>query len=195
MKSKGKLFLFHWHEKAASARAAELAGDGWPVEMEFEEGSRGCRNLKAFGPDIVVLDTGKKASHSREVGRALRQAKSHRETPFVFVDGTDEEIFKVKEKVPAAIFTTGSKLTKTLAKYRPPDGLRANDKASETAMKDRKKAVFLTTDEHRWGKLFEGGARHSVRAEACISTNGGQRTARPANQSISNPCPSVSIRA
>ena len=95
MKSKGKLFLFHWEKEGASARAAELAREGWQVEMEFEEGSRGCRNLKAFGPDVVVFDIAKKAVHSRECGRALRNAKSYRETPFIFVDGTDEEFLKV----------------------------------------------------------------------------------------------------
>jgi DNA-binding NarL/FixJ family response regulator len=119
MKSKGKLFLFHWEKEGAKARAAELAGEGWQVEMEFEEGSRGCKSLKAFGPDVVVFDIAKKAVHSRECGRALRNAKSFRETPFIFVDGTDEDISKAKEKVPAAIFTTSSGLKKILAKHAP----------------------------------------------------------------------------
>jgi len=118
-KSKGKLFLFHWEKEGAKTRAAELAGEGWLVAMEFEEGSRGCRNLKAFGPDVVVLDIAKKAVHSRECGRALRNAKSFRETPFIFVDGTDEDISKVKEKVPAAVFTTSGGLKKVLAKHAP----------------------------------------------------------------------------
>jgi len=117
MKAKGKLFLFHWEKEGATARAAELAGEGWQVEMEFEEGSRGCRNLKAFGPDVVVFDIAKKAVHSRECGRALRNAKSYRETPFIFVDGTDEEILKVKAKVPGAIFATSGELTKILARH------------------------------------------------------------------------------
>ena len=116
-KAKGKLFLFHWEEEGATARAAELAADGWQVEMEFEEGSRGCKNLKAFGPDVVVFDIAKKAVHSRECGRALRNAKSFRETPFIFVDGTGDEISKVKEKVPAAIFTSSNGLKKLLAKH------------------------------------------------------------------------------
>jgi AmiR/NasT family two-component response regulator len=115
--SKGKLFLFQWDKESAMTRAAELAADGWLVEKEFEEGSRGCRNLKSFSPDVVVLDLAKKASHSREVGRALCQAKSFRGTPFIFVDGTDQDISKAKEKVPAAIFTTSHGLTKTLAQY------------------------------------------------------------------------------
>ena len=118
-KAQGKLFLFHWEKKGAVARAAELAGKGWLVEMEFEEGSRGCKNLKVFGPDVVVFDIAQKAVHSRECGRALRNAKSFRETPFIFVDGTDEDISKVKEKVPAAIFTTSGNLKKVLAKYAP----------------------------------------------------------------------------
>ena len=116
-KSKGKLFLFHWEKEGATARAAELAREGWQVEMEFEEGSRGCKNLKAFGPDVVVFDIAKKGVHSRECGRALRNAKSFRETPFIFVDGTDEDISKAKEKVSAAIFTTTGQLNKVLAKH------------------------------------------------------------------------------
>ena len=113
-KAKGKLFLFHWEKEGAAARAAELAKEGWQVEMEFEEGSRGCKNLKAFGPDVVVFDIAQKAVHSRECGRALRNAKSFRETPFIFVDGTDEDISKAKAKVPGAIFTTRGELTKVL---------------------------------------------------------------------------------
>src|SRR6185437_3868245 len=119
MKSKGKLFLFHWEKSGATARAAELAADGWQVKLEFEEGSRGCKNLKAFAPDIAVFDIAQKAVHSRECGRALRNAKSFRETPFIFVDGTDEEIARAKAKVPAAIFTTSNNLIKTLAKHAP----------------------------------------------------------------------------
>ena len=119
MKSKGKLFLFHWEKEGATARAAELAADGWLVEMECEEGSRGCKNLKAFGPDVVVFDIAQKAVHGRECGRALRNAKSFRETPFIFVDGTDEAISKAKAKVPDAIFTTNSELKKTLAAHAP----------------------------------------------------------------------------
>ncbi len=118
-KAKGKLFLFHWEKEGATARAVELADDGWQVEMECEEGSRGCKNLKAFGPDVVVFDIARKAVHSRECGRALRNAKSFRETPFIFVDGTDEDISKAKAKVPAAIFTTSRGLEKILAKHAP----------------------------------------------------------------------------
>ena len=116
-KSKGKLFLFHWEKEGATARATELAADGWQVEMECEEGSRGCKNLKAFRPDAVVFDIAQKAVHSRECGRALRNAKSFRETPFIFVDGTDEDIAKAKAKVPAAIFTTSAGLKKILATH------------------------------------------------------------------------------
>jgi uncharacterized Fe-S cluster protein YjdI len=119
MKSKGKLFLFHWEKECATARAAELSNEGWLVKMEFEEGSRGCKNVKAFGPDVVVFDIAKKAVHSRECGRALRNAINFRETPFIFVDGTDEDISKVKEKVPAAFFTTSGKLKTVLAKHAP----------------------------------------------------------------------------
>ena len=118
-KSKGKLFLFHWEKEGAKARAAELTADGWEVEVEFEEGSHGCKNLKAFAPNVVVFDIAKKAVHSRECGRALRNAKAFRETPFIFVDGDDEGVSKVKEKISAPIFVTSAALKKVLSKYAP----------------------------------------------------------------------------
>ena len=127
---KHKLFLFQWDKKSATARASELGANGWLVEMEIEEGSRGCKNLKAFGPDIVVFDIAKKAVHSRECGRALRNVKRFRETPFIFVDGPDEEIAKVKAKVLAAIFTTSGQLLKFLSKYWPADNSQVDGKES-----------------------------------------------------------------
>ena len=115
MKTNGKLFLFEWNKEAAQARSKELSALGWTIEMEFEEGSRGCRNCKAFNPDVIVLDLAVKPSHSREVGRALRQFKPMRALPFVFVDGTAEDLAKAKEKVPDGIFVVSAKLGKLLA--------------------------------------------------------------------------------
>jgi len=37
---------------------------------------------------------------------------------FIKVDGTDEEILKVKAKVPAAIFATSGELTKILSRFQ-----------------------------------------------------------------------------
>jgi DNA-binding response OmpR family regulator len=114
--SNGKLFLFEWNKDAAAKRVKALAASGWQVESECEEGSRGCRNCKAFAPDVVVLDLAVKPSHSREVGRALRQAKSTRQLPVVFVDGTDEDIAKARVKVPDAMFATSKDLKKRLGR-------------------------------------------------------------------------------
>ena len=119
MKSKGKLFLFHWQRQAGAARAAELSAAGWQVEMEFEEGSRGCKKLKTFAPDIAVFDLGEKAVHSRECARALRNARRFRETPFIFVDGSEADVSKVRDRVAAPVFTTGAGLKEVLAKCAP----------------------------------------------------------------------------
>jgi len=118
-KLKGKLFLFQWDEDSADERASELAAAGWQVEMETEEGQRGCKNCKAFAPDIVLFDLAEKPSHSREVARALRQSKPFRETLFLFVDGTEEDIAKAKQRASAAQFTTSKSLIKSLTKLAP----------------------------------------------------------------------------
>jgi DNA-binding response OmpR family regulator len=114
--AQGKLFLFEWNEAAAAQRAKALTAAGWQVETEFEEGARGCRHCRAFGPDVVVLDLAVKPSHSREAGRALRQAKALRTLPLVFVDGTVEDIAKTRAKVPDAQFTTSRGLKNMLGK-------------------------------------------------------------------------------
>src|SRR5215470_9313126 len=101
-KPQGKLFLFQWDSDSAEERAAELTAAGWQVKTETEEGERGFKNCKAFAPNIVLFDLAKKPSHSREVARALRQSKPFRETPFLFVDGTDEDIAKAKQKAADA---------------------------------------------------------------------------------------------
>jgi DNA-binding NarL/FixJ family response regulator len=114
-KSKGKLFLFQWDD-SAEERAAELTAACWQVETETEEGERGFKNCKASAPDIVLFDLAKKPSHSREVARALRQSKPFRETPFLFIDGTEEDVAKAKQKATAAQFTTSRSLIKSLTK-------------------------------------------------------------------------------
>ena len=115
-KSIGKLFLFEWDKDSAEERAAELTAACWQVKMETEDGERGFKNCRAFTPDVVVLDLDKKASHSREVARAIRQSKPFRETPFIFIDGSEEGIAKAKQKAPAAQFTTSRNLVKSLTK-------------------------------------------------------------------------------
>ena len=115
-KSKGKLFLFQWDEASAEERAAKLTAAGWQVEMETEEGERGHKNCKAVAPDIVLFDLAKRPSHSREVARALRQSKPFRETPFLFIDGSEEDIAKSQQKATAAHFATSQSLIKSLAK-------------------------------------------------------------------------------
>lgn len=109
----GKLFLFEWNKESAEARVKSLSGK-WLVEMEFEEGSRGCRNCKAFDPDVVLFDLAVKPSHSREVGRALRQFKAMRSIPFIFLDGTEDDIAKTKLKVSDVIFVASKQLNQAL---------------------------------------------------------------------------------
>jgi DNA-binding NarL/FixJ family response regulator len=118
-KSKGKLFLFEWDDESAEERTAELTAAGWQVKTETEEGERGYKNCKAFAPEVVLFDLAKKPSHSREVARALRQSKLFRETPFLFIDGSEEDLAKAKLKAPFAQFTTSRSLIKSLTKLAP----------------------------------------------------------------------------
>jgi len=113
---KKTLFLFQWDKTAAQARAKLLRAEGWTVSVESEDGARGGGKVLQRPPDVVVFDSAKRPSHSRETAGGIRGYKAGRTIPMVFVDGTEEDIAKTKAKVSPAVFTPSEKLLNVLEK-------------------------------------------------------------------------------
>ncbi len=112
----GRLFLFQWDAAAAKKRADSLRAAGWTVEVESQDGARGCRAVLNHPPDIILLDLAKRPSHSRATAEGVRGYKTGRRIPMLFIDGSELEIEKTRTKVMGALFTSGELLLHRLSK-------------------------------------------------------------------------------
>ena len=109
-----KLFLIHWDDREIEAYADELRALGWEVEHEDMDGSLAYRRVKAWQPDVVVIDLRYLPSHGRMTGMILRKAPDTWEIPIIFVDGKPEDVEKTKDTVFDAEFVTHQELQAAL---------------------------------------------------------------------------------
>jgi CheY-like chemotaxis protein len=88
-------------------------------EAEYLSDPKGAAVAKAISsspPDAVVIDLSRLPSHGREIGVWLRNRKSTRHIPLVFVGGEPEKREKVKAVLPDAVYATESELASVLRK-------------------------------------------------------------------------------
>lgn len=96
------LMLFHWNAAEAEARAATLRADGWVVDVEAEDGSRGVRRLLNAPPTLVALDLSRRPAHSFAVASAVRKYRAIRHLPLLFIGGAKEHAARIQEEYPGA---------------------------------------------------------------------------------------------
>jgi len=62
-------------------------------------------HFRNLAPDAVVLDLDRLPSHGREVATMLRDSKSTRHLPLVFVGGASDNVERIRGELPDAVFT------------------------------------------------------------------------------------------
>ncbi len=106
--------VIHWKEAEASPllEACRTAG----FETEYIEGDGGaiCRAIRTKPPDIVAIDLSRLPSHGREVAVWLRNTKSTRHIPIVFIGGDPEKLAGVRALLPDAAYCELPKLAAAL---------------------------------------------------------------------------------
>ncbi|MHC4165269.1 MAG: response regulator [Planctomycetota bacterium] len=105
-----RIALFHWNAEEARERAARLRASGHRVKAYSEEGGEGARALRSNPPDIVVIDLNRLPSHGGHVATFLRQAKTTRHVPIVFVEGDPQKTARVRKLLPDAVYTPWSRV-------------------------------------------------------------------------------------
>ena len=78
-----------WDEDDAIHLASLLSDAGWIVALEHADGNRAWKRIKEGKPDVVVVDMGRRPSHSRELLRAMGQRKYTAAIPVVQVGGDE----------------------------------------------------------------------------------------------------------
>jgi DNA-binding response OmpR family regulator len=110
------LFLIHWNAYEADILAQDLRTQGFQVQIESADGARAYKEIKADPPDVIVIYLTRLPSHGLQTAIALKENKTTRAIPIIFVDGEGEAVKKTKSKLPEAIFTTSPKLLSVISK-------------------------------------------------------------------------------
>ena len=113
--------LIHWKAEESEERAERLRAAGYAVNAA-PLSSAFLRELREDPPAAVVIDLSRLPAHGRDVGAALRQSKSTRHIPIVFVDGEPAKVERVRKLLPDAVYTPWSRIRSSLKRAiaRPP---------------------------------------------------------------------------
>jgi hypothetical protein len=94
----------------AAERAARLRSQGWDAEPYTSLGSKGFRGIRANPPAVALIDLTRLPSYGKAMGALLRQQKSLRAIPLVFIEGDPEKSAQVREILPDAVFASWPKI-------------------------------------------------------------------------------------
>lgn len=113
------VLLIHWDTNGLDERAERLERAGFDVGVCAKDGSAAFRAVGASAPHAVVIDLSRQPSHGKRLALALRDKRTTRHIPVVFVDGTEEAIASLRDALPDATFATwrgvGGSLKKAIA--------------------------------------------------------------------------------
>ena len=104
-----RIRLIHWNADEAEERVARLQAAGHQVEWEPLD-PPALRRMGADPPDAVVVDLSRIPSQGRDLGVMLRQQKSTRQIPLVFVEGAPDKVERVREVLPDAVYANWARI-------------------------------------------------------------------------------------
>ena len=87
-----------------------MRDNGIDAEPYMSLGTRGFRMIRSAPPDAIVIDLMQLPSYGRAIGALIRESKSLRMIPLVFIEGEPEKTAKVKATFPDAVFAPWMKI-------------------------------------------------------------------------------------
>ena len=97
--------LVCWDQLKADEHAAALKKAGYRITLVTPSIKGWISYVSDLAVDAVVLDLDRLPSHGREVGIHLRNAKSTRRLPLVFLGGDPAKVERVRSELPDATFS------------------------------------------------------------------------------------------
>jgi CheY-like chemotaxis protein len=108
--------VIHWKEAEAGPLLATCRGAGFETEYLQGDGGAICRAIRAKPPDILAIDLSRLPSHGREIAVWLRNQKSTRYIPIVFIGGDAAKTASVRALLPDAVYCELPKVAAALKK-------------------------------------------------------------------------------
>jgi CheY-like chemotaxis protein len=117
-----RVVVVHYEAAEAASLAARLRREGFDAEAYPHVGPKGFRELRAHPPDAILIDLMRMPSYGRAMGALLREQKSTRSIPLVFLEGEPEKTALAKQLLPDAGFAKLPRIGAALrrAVERPP---------------------------------------------------------------------------
>ena len=99
------VLVIHWDPAEAGALCERVRREGFDASVYPCRGDRDFRKIAEAPPDVILIDLMQRPSYGRTMGALLRERKSTRMIPLVFVEGDPEKAGRVRELLPDAVFT------------------------------------------------------------------------------------------
>lgn len=115
--------LIHWNEAEAQERRAALEAAGHDVILELLKDQAAMGKIRQGEPEAIVIDLTRMPAQGRDLALWLRQQKSTRRLPLVFLGGASEKVEKIKSILPDAVYADWPKCRSALrrAVAEPPE--------------------------------------------------------------------------
>ena len=105
--------FFHWNADEAKPGIKKLRAAGYSVSYKVP-GPGFLGEIRKQKPIAIVIDLGRLPSQGRDLGMAVRDSKSTRHLPIVFVGGDPEKVERFKKQLPDAAYTPWSGIKSSL---------------------------------------------------------------------------------
>ncbi len=107
---KVRVHFIHWNRDEIGERAARIEECGYEVTSAWEISPTAIRLLRQSPPGAVVIDLTRVPSQGRDAALAIRQTKSMRDLPIVFVGGDPGKVARIRMVIPEAVYTTWGRI-------------------------------------------------------------------------------------
>ncbi len=100
-----RILVIHYDQMEAIALAERIRREGHECDAYPRRGAGGFRAISEAPPDAIVIDLVRLPSYGRAMGALLRERKSTRMVPLVFLTGDPEKTKTTREILPDAVYT------------------------------------------------------------------------------------------
>ena len=118
-----KIRLIHWNPEEARKGVAALEAAGYEVVYESLKDQTALQRIREGGPSAIVIDLSRMPAQGRDLAIWIRQQKTTRRLPLVFLGGAPEKVDKIRRVLPDAVYSDWSKIRATLKRAiaNPPE--------------------------------------------------------------------------